>query len=117
MSSRGVLGVQVGDECGPRLADAIDAVLGLPVVAWRPVEIVKDHVRRGGERDPRARRVKVPTSTRTDELVCSAAAAEAVAEAVARRLLEVSAPDDWISTASTISTSVTINVHSGVFPV
>ena len=54
-----VLGIQVGDERRARLADAIDAVLGLSVVAWHPVEVVEEHVRRRGERDAGARGVDV----------------------------------------------------------
>ena len=42
-------GNHVGDVDRARLADAIGAVLGLPVVRGHPVEIVEDHLRRGGQ--------------------------------------------------------------------
>jgi hypothetical protein len=42
-----VLGVQVGDERGARLTDAIDAVLGLPVVARHQSRSLKVTVRAG----------------------------------------------------------------------
>ncbi len=46
---------EVGHEGRPRLADAVDAVLRLPVVGGHPVEVVEDDVRAGGERQPDAR--------------------------------------------------------------
>src|SRR5207249_1442537 len=45
---------EVGGEGGGRLADAVDAVLRLPVVARHPVEVVEDDVGGGGQVDAHA---------------------------------------------------------------
>ena len=54
-----VLGDEVGDEGRLELADAVDPVLGLPVVAGHPVQVVEDDVRAGGEVDADAGGVQV----------------------------------------------------------
>ena len=54
-----VLGDEVGDEGRLQLADAVDAVLGLPVVAGHPVEVVEHDVGAGGEGDADAGGVQV----------------------------------------------------------